>query len=94
MSLPSEILSSYLSRIGLTRPTDAAQQFSITLLRQWLEHLDYVLEKEEIELDRRRHILYAMMFGGAPSLFEAEIRGQMATQMTEMTARQQREGMR
>lgn len=80
MSEARHILEQYLSRIGLSRPKDSAQQFTVTLLRQWTDHLDEVLEAEKLPGDVRIRIIRAMVYGGAPTLAEAEVREQLTAE--------------
>lgn len=81
MSEIREILENYLRRIGLSHPKDAAQQVQITLLRQWVEHLDQVLADERVPGDLRVRVVRAMIYGGVPTLAEAEIRQEMTAEM-------------
>jgi hypothetical protein len=81
------VLEAYLARIGLSRPADAAMQVQVTLLRQWTEHLDDVLEAESLPADVRARIIRAVIYGGAPSLAEAEIRQEMTAEMTDVLSR-------
>ena len=78
------ILEGYLQRIGLRRPSDIAQQVQITLLRQWTEHLDDVLDAEGLPAGLRERIIRAVVYGGAPSLAEGEIRQEMVTEMLDL----------
>ena len=83
MSEARHILEQYLSRIGMSRPKDSAQQFAVTL-RQWTEHLDEVLTAEDLPGDVRARIIRAMIYGGAPTLAEAEVREQMFAEMVKL----------
>ena len=87
MSEAGHILEQYLSRIGLSRPADAAQQVQVTLLRQWTDHLDDVLEAEELPGDQRVRIIRAMIYGGVPSRAEAEIRLELTEEMIKLAER-------
>lgn len=77
------MLEDYLNRIGLHSPRDSAQQFQITLVRQWVEHLDYVLQLEKLPYDVHRRILYSVIYGAAPTLAESEIRDQQVLEARE-----------
>jgi hypothetical protein len=89
MSEAREILKDYLRRIGLTRPADVAQRVQITLLEQWCDHLADVLEAETppIPGDQRARIIRAVIYGGAPTLAEQEIRQEMTREMSQMAER-------
>jgi len=81
------ILETYLQRIGLSRPADIAQQVQLTLLRQWTEHLDDVLDAEGLPAGLRTRIIRAVVYGGAPSLAEGEIRQEMTAEMIKLAER-------
>jgi hypothetical protein len=89
MSEAREILKDYLRRIGLSRPADAAQRVQITLLEQWSDHLADVLEAENppIPGDQRSRIIRAVIYGGTPTLAEAEIRQELTAEMIQMAER-------
>lgn len=89
MSEAREILKDYLRRIGLSRPADDAQQLQVTLLHQWCDHLGDVLEAEDppIAADQRSRIIRAVIYGGTPTLAEAEIRQEMTAEMMRMAER-------
>ena len=87
MSEAREILENYLRRIGLSRPADIAQQVQITLLRQWTEHLDQVLADERVPGDLRIRIVRAVIYGGTPTLAEAEIRDELTAEMVKLAER-------
>lgn len=87
MSEAREILENYLRRIGLSRPSDVAQQVQVTLLRQWTEHLDQVLADERLPGDLRTRIVRAVIYGGVPTLAEAEIRQEMTAEMIHLAER-------
>lgn len=82
MSEASDKLNHYLHSVGLGRPADIAQQVHISLLRQWIEHLSFLL-KQEIpqDPDLRKRILDGMIYGGSPTLAEAEIRSELIQEM-------------
>lgn len=88
MSEAQDKLNHYLHSIGLSHYADAAQQVHISLLRQWINHLDYVL-KHEIPRDSelRRRIIAGMIYGGSPTLAEAEMRAQMTNEMQQRLSR-------
>jgi hypothetical protein len=80
-------LERYLARIGLSAPEDAALQVQTTLLRQWVDHLDDVLEAEDLPALKRERIIRAMIYGGAPNLAEQEIRQQLTAEMKDVLSR-------
>lgn len=81
------VLEAYLARIGLSRPVDAAMKVQVTLLRQWTEHLDDVLAAENLPADVRLRIVRAVIYGGVPTLAEAEIRQEMTAEMIKLAER-------
>ena len=87
MSEARHILERYLARIGLSHPADSAQQYMVSLLRQWTEHLDDVLEAEELPADQRARIIRAVIYGGVPTLAEAEVRQEMTAEMIQLAER-------
>lgn len=80
MTQARTLLENYLCRIGLTCPADSALHFQVTLLRQWIYHLDAVLDGEELPWETRRRIITSMIYGGAPHLAEAEVRASLVEQ--------------
>jgi hypothetical protein len=84
VSATRDILEQYLRRLGLSAPADAVLQIQVTLLRQWCEHLEDVLEAEAVDAARRLRIIRAMIYGGTPHLAEQEIRQQMTTEMAKL----------
>lgn len=70
-------LEAYLQRLGLTQPADSAFRFQISLLRQWVDHLDAVLDDEHLPWDTRSRIITGMIYGGTPNLAEAGVREDM-----------------
>lgn len=72
----------YLRSTGLSMPADAAQQYSVTLGRQWAAHLDDVLLNclpDHPEL--RGTIIREFLYGIAPQAAEAGIRQLMASEL-------------
>lgn len=71
----SRRLTQYLNEAGIHVPVDAAQQLQITMLHQWLDHLEVVLT-EETDLDRaeRDRVVRAMMYGAVPQNADAQLR--------------------
>jgi hypothetical protein len=67
----------YLSRIGLRVPADAAQQFQVTLMRQWCDHLDEVLEHNLPDPALRSLIIREFLYGVVPVMAEAGLREEM-----------------
>jgi hypothetical protein len=81
VSEASDILENYLRRTGLRQPSDAAHQYAITLLRQWTEHLDEVMEASGISVWQRRTIIREFIYGAVPLQAEAELRVSMHKDM-------------
>lgn len=82
MSEARHILDSYLQRTGLRQPADAAQQFQLALLRQWIDHLDEVLDSNGVDPQKRVLIIREFIYGAVPENAEAELRVSMHTDMT------------
>jgi hypothetical protein len=81
-------LEQYLTRIGMSCPADAAQQYQVALMRQWADHLDIVLEHnlpDQPEL--RSTIIREFIYGAVPQAAEADLRAEMATEMTQLRER-------
>jgi hypothetical protein len=74
MSEAGNILSRYLQRTGLRHPADAAWQFQVALLRQWIDHLDEVLDSNGVDPQVRRTIIREFIYGTVPKQAEAELR--------------------
>jgi hypothetical protein len=77
-----QILERYLARTGLRAPSDAAQQFQVTLLRQWIDHLDEVLDANRVPAPIRLVIIREFIYGTVPENAEAELRIAMHADMT------------
>jgi hypothetical protein len=75
------VLDDYLRRTGLSRPADAAQQYQVSLLRQWADHLDAVLEAEGIPPGAADRIIRGVIWGSTPQVAEAGIREELVTEM-------------
>lgn len=75
-------LDRYLERTGLRYPADAAQQYQVTLLRQMVDHLDEVLEKNGVDYHMRMLIVREFIYGTVPKNAEAELRVSMHKDMT------------
>lgn len=84
MSGAREMLEGYLHFIGMAQPADAAQQFQVTLLRQWISHLDEVLRAEKLSPDCVHRIIRGMIYGGVPVLAEAGVRDELAAQQAKL----------
>jgi hypothetical protein len=82
MSEARHVLDSYLQRTGLRNPADAAQQFQVTLLRQWVDHLDEVLDSNGVDPQKRMTIVREFIYGTVPADAEAELRVAMHKDMT------------
>lgn len=82
MSEARHILDRYLQRTGLRQPSDAAQQFQVTLLQQWIDHLDEVLDSNGIDPVTRLTIIREFIYGSVPENAEAELRAGMHKDMT------------
>jgi hypothetical protein len=87
MSEARDIFGRYLQRTGLRQPSDAAQQYTVSLLRQWTEHLAEVLEANEIEPYRRAQIIREFLYGAVPLEAEAELRMTMRADWAQRLAR-------
>lgn len=74
-------LGSYLERTRLSRPADAVQQFQITMLEQWTDHLAAVLEAEDIPPGTAMRIIRGVIWGGAPDRGEEVIRVQVTDEL-------------
>jgi hypothetical protein len=74
MSEAAHLLSQHLRRVGMDKPADAAQQFQVTLLRQWADHLEAVLDDNGIDRDKALAIIRQVIYGGVPGAAEAELR--------------------
>lgn len=81
MSEARHILEHYLQRTGLRQPFDAAQQFQVALLRQWIEHLDEVLDANNVPGEIRLRIIREFIYGAVPEQAEAELRVSMHADM-------------
>lgn len=77
----TDMLAHYLHRIGMDHPKDSAQQFQLSLLRQFIDHLDQVLDNEHVDPELRQRIVTQVIYGGVPTLAEAEIRERMNAEM-------------
>lgn len=82
MSEARYILEQYLGRTGLRQPSDAAQQFQVSLLRQWIDHLDEVLDANRVPAELRITIVREFIYGTVPLDAEAELRVAMHADMT------------
>jgi hypothetical protein len=82
MSEARDMLDAYLTRTGLRHPADAAQQFQVSLLRGWIDHLDEVLEANHLAPALRRVIVREFIYGTVPEQAEAELRTAMHADMT------------
>lgn len=82
MSEARHILDAYLQRTGLRNPVDAAQQFQVSLLRGWIDHLDEVLDSNGVNPQVRRTIIREFIYGTVPEQAEAELRVSMHEDMT------------
>jgi hypothetical protein len=87
MSEARHILDAYLARTGLRNPVDAAQQFQVTLLRSWIDHLDEVLDANRVPWDVRITIIREFIYGTVPQEAEAELRTAMHKDMTYWASR-------
>jgi hypothetical protein len=76
------ILDNYLQRTGLRQPADAAQQFQVALLRQWVDHLDEVLDSNGVDPRLRMTVIREFIYGTVPEQAEAELRVAMHKDMT------------
>ena len=74
------MLDRYLGRLGLRTPADAAQQFQVTLMRQWIDHLDEVLDANRVPGQLRLTIIREFLYGAMPALAEAELREEMSAE--------------
>jgi hypothetical protein len=74
-------LKSYLQQTGLGGPADAVQQFQVTLLQQWTDHLAVVLEAEDVPSRIALRVLRGVIWGCAPGRSEQVIRMQMTAEM-------------
>ena len=82
MSEARDYLDLYLQRTGLRQPPDAAQQFQVTLLRQWIDHLDEILDSNGVDPQKRMTIVREFIYGTVPENAEAELRVSMQKDMT------------
>lgn len=82
MSEARGILDRYLARTGLRNPADAAQQFQVSLLRGWIDHLDEVLDANHVPHGLRIAIVREFIYGTVPEQAEAELRTAMHADMT------------
>jgi len=76
-----EMLEKYLRQIGISGTKDPAQHFQLTLLRQMTSHLEAVLEEEGISPEQRHRILQAVIYGGVPTVAEAEVRENLSGEL-------------
>jgi hypothetical protein len=76
------ILDQYLARTGLRHPSDAAQQYTVTLLRQWVAHLDEVLDANHLPPELRLTVVREFIYGAVPLDAEAGLRTAMHADMT------------
>ena len=82
MSEARHILDRYLERTGLRNPADAAQQFQVSLMQQWIDHLDEVLDANHVDPRTRLTIIREFIYGTVPENAEAELRVSMHKDMT------------
>jgi hypothetical protein len=82
MSEARDILDAYLARTGLRHPADAAQQFQVSLLRGWIDHLDEVLDANHVDGRTRITVIREFIYGTVPENAEAELRTAMHADMT------------
>lgn len=82
MSEARAVLDRYLARTGLRQPSDAAQQYAVALLRQWIDHLDEVLSSNGVPAQLRIVIVREFIYGAVPLDAEAELRTAMHADMT------------
>jgi hypothetical protein len=79
MSEARDRLEMYLARTGLSRPADGAQQYQVTLMRQWTDHLDDVLENNIPDWpELRSTIIREFIYGMTPRAAEAELRTELS----------------
>lgn len=85
----SHILERYLHEIGMERPADAAQQYQVELLRQWLGHLQVVLRDNDVPVEVTQNILREFLYGAVPQHAEARMREELASEVRLMHEGQQ-----
>ncbi len=79
MSEARDRLEQYLARTGLSRPADGAEAYQVTLMRQWTDHLDDVLENNIPDWpELRSTIIREFIYGMTPRAAEAELRAELS----------------
>lgn len=82
-----DLLDRYLRGLGLHQARDPAVAYQAALARQMTEHLAEVLDANEIAPSLRRVILREFLYGITPSQAEADLRQEMAAEMTRLAER-------
>lgn len=83
MSYASHAVESYLRRIGITSPPDAAWQYQVTALREMLGRLEIALDDEGVDRQVTERVIRCMLHG-TPSLADAELRHQQEERIREL----------
>lgn len=88
MSYATALLEHYVETVGLREYLgDALYQFQVTLLRQWVGHLEEVLTAEHTDTDTAERIIRGFVYGCVPGAAEAEYRIEQHHVMTDMMSR-------
>lgn len=78
------VLADYLRSLGLYNTPDAATQYSMTLLRQWISHFEFMLYRHpEITPQLRRQLITEMIYGAVTLDAEAGLRAKMQQDMSQ-----------
>lgn len=70
----SHILDGYLRDVHMEHPADAAEQYQLCLLRQWMDHLEVVMRDNDVPNEVAGRILREFLYGAMPQHAEAEMR--------------------
>lgn len=73
----SHILERYLHEIRMDHAADAAQQYQIALLQQWMDHLEVVLRENDVPAQVAQNIMREFLYGAMPQHAEARMRETM-----------------
>ena len=78
--LGRHLLDTHMARLRMHNPTDAAQQYALTMARQSVDLLEAVLHDEHIHPGLIERVLRGWIYGAMPSTSEAELRETMRAQ--------------
>ena len=81
-------MEDYFRRTGYpgAQALDAAYQYQVTVLRDFLERLEVILDDEQVPQSTAQRVLRCLLYG-SPSVADAELRMQQTGQIKDLLAR-------